>query len=419
MVTYQAEWLFSMVPGVPPIFEGTLTVDQGRVHSIDPPGRVAPDVRWEQGILLPGFVNAHTHLDLSTATTLPRPTPGEPTRWLQEVIRWRQRQSPQQVEASVHAGLQEALRFGTTLLADITTDGTSARVLANAKPHVAIRANLYRELIGFRPERIQAEQHAATNWLAPPQAAAERLKLGLAPHAPYSTSRTLYEGMSAIAAAQDTPAGLACHLAEFAEESLFLEQNRGPFADLLDQLGITDRIARLARWTEPLTGWQARPEPLLLVHGNYATPSPGPARPPGLAVVYCPRTHAAFGHPPHPVAQWRAAGVPVVLGTDSRASNPDLDILAEARFLAEIRPDLPRDWLLRAITSDAAQALGWGDSAGQLKPGVQADFVVRHDDWTSVDRRSADPLERILTSPESRHREVYLAGIRLDFSKTN
>ena len=63
-------------------------------------------------------------------------------------------------------------------------------------------------------------------------------------------------------------------------------------------------------------------------------PCPHPATiPPHSSIVYCPRTHAAFGHPPHPFRDFLARGVRVALGTDSLASNPDLDLLAEARFV--------------------------------------------------------------------------------------
>src|SRR5262249_36601051 len=93
-------------------------------------------------------------------------------------------------------------------------------------------------------------------------------------------------------------------------------------------------------------------------------------------VVYCPRTHAAFGHPLHPFRELLARGVRIALGTDSLASNPDLDILAEARFLHRLYPDMPGADLLRAITLSGAEALGWQQETGSLEPGKSADLVV-------------------------------------------
>src|SRR5439155_6487571 len=94
------------------------------------------------------------------------------------------------------------------------------------------------------------------------------------------------------------------------------------------------------------------------------------------SVVYCPRTHAAFGHAPHPFREFLARGVRVALGTDGLSSNPDLDILAEARFLHRKHPDLPGATLLRMLTLFGAEALGWAGETGSLEPGKAADLVV-------------------------------------------
>src|SRR5262249_37047928 len=109
-------------------------------------------------------------------------------------------------------------------------------------------------------------------------------------------------------------------------------------------------------------------------HGNFLRPDA--PFPPGGSVVYCPRTHAYFGHPPHPFPQLLARGVRVALGTDSLASNPDLDVLAEARFLHRLYPDAPAAPLLHMATVAGAEALDWGDEAGSLTPGKSADLVV-------------------------------------------
>ena len=112
------------------------------------------------------------------------------------------------------------------------------------------------------------------------------------------------------------------------------------------------------------------------------------------SIVYCPRTHAAFGHPPHPFREFLARGVRVCLGTDSLASNPDLDILAEARFVHRRYPDFPGDALLRMVTLSGAEALGWADEAGSLEPGKSADFVA----VPLPDRDAADPHELLFAA---------------------
>jgi cytosine/adenosine deaminase-related metal-dependent hydrolase len=93
-------------------------------------------------------------------------------------------------------------------------------------------------------------------------------------------------------------------------------------------------------------------------------------------LVYCPRTHAAFGHDPHPFQEILAKGGQVALGTDSLASNPDLNLLSEARFLHQRYPNVPGPTLLRIITLSGAEALGWDKETGSLTPGKTADLVV-------------------------------------------
>ena len=114
--------------------------------------------------------------------------------------------------------------------------------------------------------------------------------------------------------------------------------------------------------------------PALFVHCNYLrTDAPVPSN---GSIVYCPRTHAAFGHPPHPFRDFLKRGVRVALGTDSLASNPDLDLFAEARFLHQLYPDLAGATLLRMATLSGAEALGWDDETGSLDAGKSADLVV-------------------------------------------
>jgi cytosine/adenosine deaminase-related metal-dependent hydrolase len=173
--------------------------------------------------------------------------------------------------------------------------------------------------------------------------------------------------------ARSAHAPLAVHLAETQAELDLLHHRRGPFVPFLEELGAwaPDGLADSPRRVMQLCDQRV---PKLFVHGNYLAPS---ARVPRRStVVYCPRTHAFFGHPPHPFRDLLARGVRVALGTDSLASNPDLDLLAEARFLHRLHPDLPGELLLRLATLAGAEALGWDDEAGSLAPGKSADLVV-------------------------------------------
>src|SRR5205807_198685 len=123
----------------------------------------------------------------------------------------------------------------------------------------------------------------------------------------------------------------------------------------------------LIRAPEDVLHLNAGVSPFLAIHGNYLHPNtPIPAE---CTLVYCPRTHAAFGHEPHPFREFLKKGVRIALGTDSLASNPDLNVLAEARFLHERYPEVPGAALLRMATLAGAEALGWGSETGSLKAG--------------------------------------------------
>lgn len=115
----------------------------------------------------------------------------------------------------------------------------------------------------------------------------------------------------------------------------------------------------------------------LVVHGNFldAEEQKYLAEHENLSVVYCPRTHAYFGHAEHPWRSLLERGVRVAVGTDSRASNPDLSVWEELQFLRRKFPDVAGETLLRMGTKFGADALGLGDDCGTLEPGKRADFT--------------------------------------------
>jgi cytosine/adenosine deaminase-related metal-dependent hydrolase len=135
----------------------------------------------------------------------------------------------------------------------------------------------------------------------------------------------------------------------------------------------------------------------LVIHGNFLTQDEiellGQQRQ-RMSVIYCPRTHAACGHPPYPLAAMLSAGVRVALGTDSRATNPDLSLLRELRFAAARHPQTHPGELLRAATLSAAEALGLDKDIGSLTPGKRADLIVV-------------PIE---TAPRAEPHQALLAG---------
>ncbi len=393
--TLTARWLFPV--SQPPLQHGTVTISGDRIVAVEPHGSRTADIDLGNTAILPGLVNAHTHLDLSGLRGKCPPTP-DFTGWLRAVIQYRGSQNqtltPEQLETDIHTGVSESLRFGTTLLGDIDAQG-SWRVLREA----TLRSVVFRELLGLPRWKAWIATDRAKRSLKATRHHPVKITCrdGLSPHAPYSVRDSLYEEAACLANEFHVP--IATHLAETTEELELLAHQRGPFVALLSELGLWDP-AGLVSSPQRVLQVCGQVEAPVFVHCNYLPPAAG--LPLGSTIIYCPRTHAAFGHPPHPFRDFLARGIRVALGTDSLASNPDLDVLAEARFIHQKYPDVPGATVLRMATLSGAEALGWQTETGSLEPGKSADLIVlplpneENDDPHRLVLESALPVQKVL-----------------------
>lgn len=317
--TYRADWVFT--GDGEPLRDGILEVADGRIVAVSAWDRKKQvDIDLGQSLVTPGFVNAHTHLDLG-ALQGKLPAPKQFTDWLRQVVDYRRGNNTSEWDGAIRAGIAESLRHGTTCLSDISVGGRSAEPLGAT----ALDAEVALELIGMSDERVVQAVQAAQEWM---QRESDSLQLVLSPHAPYTVSYLLLASL-----AIETPwARLVMHVAETREELELLEQETGPFKEFLQSLGAwqpENLIGSIDELLDVLSGF----EDVSLIHCNYLTRDQWQRLKEDTTVVYCPRTHAYFGHEPHPYLKMLADGVPVALGTDSLASNPDLSILNECRFL--------------------------------------------------------------------------------------
>ncbi len=372
-VTYRAKWVLPI--SRPPIENGWVQVVDGQVIAV---GRGIPDTRQSVDLgevaLLPALVNAHTHLEFS-ALTSPIGTPGmRLADWIGQVVAARQ-QSPIDPAAALLRGLDGIRRSGCALVADIAT----TPVTYPRQSSFQGRLISFSEVLGLSAERATGKQSLAREhlqaYLNGRLSASDTCEItaGISPHAPYSTPYDLVAWCVAQAQAYRLP--LAMHVAESNEERALIEQGEGPFIDSLLRLVPTAR--EQFPWgpdaTLNLIKLLAAAPQCLLVHGNYLHDEEINllAKHPQMTVVYCPRTHAFFEHAKHPVDRLQLAGVRVALGTDSLASNPDLSIWEEVRWLLRHRQDLSPMDVLKMATLDGAQACG-EPRYGQLEPGSHA-----------------------------------------------
>lgn len=388
--TFTARWVFPA--SGPPLSNGLVIVRGDRIEAVEPRSARTADEDLGNVAIIPGLVNAHTHLDLSGARELIPPTdPEHFTDWLRGVIAYRRTRTPEQTQADIRAGLAECLRSGTTLIGDIASEGASWDAVAEAPT----RAVVFHEMIGLRPERATASASAALAWYQT-HSATETCRPALSPHAPYSARHSLLSGTRS-----DEEWPWSVHLAESPGELELIGSHTGPFVSFLADLGAWDASGLVRSIDTVIT--RNRLVGRLFVHCNYLDPTAARYFHGGMSIAYCPRTHAAFRHPTHPFREFLARGVRVCLGTDSLASNPDLDVLAEARFVHARYPDFPGDQLLRMVTLAGAEALGWADECGSLEVGKSADLVV----VPLPDRDAADPHELLFSDHTGERRTMF------------
>lgn len=305
----------------PPIRDAALVFEANRIIAVGPTTQVAqayPDAIIEDlgnVILMPGLVNAHTHLELSDCLCTSSPA-GEFTAWLAAMIQ-RHKLEPAELSSkviwAVAQGVEQCLRFGVTTVGDISRMCDITRPLLAFCP---LRVVSYGEVQAMAQRRHLLEDRlmAAIDTAD----ATSRLIIGLSPHAPYSVELHGYRRCLEIAKDQSLP--LATHLAESIAEADFLADHSGPFRQLWDDLlGWDQNVPRFPggpiRFAQS-TGLLSHPT--LLAHVNYCNDDEMAILARGKAsVVYCPRTHAHFQHPPHRWREMLKAGINVAIGTDS------------------------------------------------------------------------------------------------------
>jgi aminodeoxyfutalosine deaminase len=394
MLTLAARYVFP-VEG-PPIAGGRITIDAGRIVRVGEGDEyTSVDLDLGNVAILPGFVNAHTHLDLEPISPQVADGPENEVDWLRRVVEARRAGKPGSGAETARRNVVASIEAGTTLLADTTSTGQSWDAVAGSP----IRGVVFNELIGLNRLRGIETSGAAFEWLASVQTDEPdpKTRPGLSPHAPYSTAGWLYQR----AAMSKLP--LSTHLAEMPEEIELLETRGGPLRRFLEDLGAWDDewepIGRSP--ADYIRRGELRHADWIVAHGNYLDRSEfwqlRPEAAPGgqrVAIAYCPRTHARFGHAPHPYRGMLERGIVVCLGTDSLASSPTLSILDEIRFLHR-RDELARGELLLTMgTLFGAWALRADEVTGSLKAGKSADLAI----VALPDHDAADPHTLVLES---------------------
>jgi cytosine/adenosine deaminase-related metal-dependent hydrolase len=377
---YRASWIVPMSSA--PIANGAVVTEGDRIVFVGmaadaPAGRT---IDLGDAALLPGFVNVHTHLELTPLRHLLEGL--DFADWIRTLTHLRRTELSSDLDLGVAAriGIDEGLLRGITTFAD-TSD--SAGPVVSAMQSGGVRGVVYKEVFGPAPAHCAASldglQEAVT---ALRGMESDRVRIGVSPHAPYSVSRELFTATAEYAVRANLP--MAIHLAESAAEEALVTRGEGPYADNWRSRGIDPRGAH-ARSSVALLHeanvLRARP---LIIHAvrvdaeDIALLSAA-----DCPVAHCPVSNARFGHGIAPVSEMRAAGLRVGIGTDSVASNNRMDLLDEAR-VAHLMA-CARTMSSRALSATEAlwhatrgggRALELWPQLGELAVGAPADLVA-------------------------------------------
>ena len=378
---YSASWVLPIA--APPLKDGAVCVDGERIILVGPRADVvamageARHVHLGHAALLPGLVNAHSHLELTAMRGF---LEGLDFReWLRTLTE--ARRDVMDADAlldSARHGLGEALRNGITTCAD------TAESIAplTAMHEMGTRGIGYLEVFGPDPMQCPGAITGLRTRVTASRASDTALvRTGVSPHAPYTVSAALFRAVAAYARDESLP--VAVHIAESEAETMFVREGAGPFAERLRARGIA--VAPQAR------------TPIKLLHDtNVLTVSPllihtihvddddlAMIAAEGATIVHCPISNAKLGQGVAPLDRILNARVATGLGTDSVASNDRMDILGEARqatlfqAIAQRKPDaLSAHAALDLATRGGARALGLDSRIGTLEPSKDADLVA-------------------------------------------
>ena len=399
----------------PPVGDGGVLVTDGVISAIGDAGRLEPSASRRHhldGVLLPGLVNGHTHLEHTDASALA--VSGPHTAWLAAVDGLTELWQPEQWGRSAHRGVQQALRAGTTAVFDAVTRGPAVPAASRA----GLAGDSFVEIadidVDDADEVLAQAEHALT-------LPADGRRVGIGPVSPSRLGTGVLQSLAALAKRMDAP--LQIHCGESDADTAALRLGSGPHAD---------RARSLGKNYEWLEGGAPTPVRYLEAVGALGPATSlvsavridaGEARllgRLGVSVVACPRANDRLQMGPVSLDLLADAGVALALGTEGRSAAPDLDMLAEAAAWVGVArrqglhlwpsgsgPVPLEEAAVRLITADGARALGWGHRCGVLEPGRRAD-LVGIEIATSSDTVYSD----LITSGAGRQVLTLVGGVR-------
>jgi cytosine/adenosine deaminase-related metal-dependent hydrolase len=360
-----ADWVLP-VEGAP-IEDGAVAIQAGRIAAVGTVAELGAGTRYADAVIAPGFVNSHSHLEYAVYGGFGDGL-GDFAEWITLHIQRKARIGWEEFVDIARLGAAECLASGVTTVGDCSYSGATAVAAAE----LGLRAVVYLEVFGSEP--APALEHFAKIRHRVEAAFSERVRPGISPHAPYSVSLALYQACAELGLP------MATHISESSSEVTYLLSGEGAWGDYKDLL-----VEPPGRTGTHLLAEHGLLGPSLLAAHCVVVDEEeiGLLASAGSGVAHCPRSNGALGCGVAPLADLRAAGVRVGVGTDSPASAPSFDFFEELRsVLLSARARARRPDVLSAAdalelgTLGSASALGLEAEIGSLIPGKRADLVV-------------------------------------------
>lgn len=386
-ILYCARWVLPIMTEA--IEDGAVAVEGSRITAVGARASLMeqyPEASVEdfgEAAIMPGFVNAHSHLELTAMRGFLEREEGDFTAWLAKLTIARLNyMTADDLYVSAAWGALEAARAGVTTLAD-ASDAASASL--RALNDMGLRGIVYQESFGPDPRMARESFEKLKDKIAVlREFETGRVRAGVSPHAVYTVCAPLLELLTRYALDENLP--MMMHAAESEAEDLLVRQGSGPFATNLARRGIEWRAPQTSviEYLKKVGVLQARPLLAHCIHTDETDIENIVAA--GASIAHCPKSNAKLGHGRAPFAAFLNRGARVGLGSDSVASNNLCDMLEEARFAALLSRAsgdplasggmIGAREALSAATSGGARALHLDGLAGALGAGLQADLVV-------------------------------------------
>ena len=370
MRSLQGSWVLPISSS--PIRNGVVVIDQGKVVDVGSESEMsagypaASREHYPDLVILPGLVNSHTHLSLGSIRGLPKGA--GLTSWIRALVEKNAAGTAEGHDAGTQASLDRMVETGTVLVGEIMTERRGLDALEN-DPRV--HARVYFEFLGVGAESCHDSLVEAVSRLHSLSSA--RTRGGLSPHAPYSTNHQVWSS-----ALKQVEFYWSSHIAESQDEVTFLDSGTGPLAEFLKGLGIKDHspVRDHKSGLSWLDSEQLLTSRSLLVHGTQLS-KPDMARlgASDAFLCLCPGSNQWMNVGRPKVESLLEHGVNLCLGTDSWASNEDVNLFREMQLVRQWVPRLAAETILQMATQNGARALGFEAEFGSIRPGASSQLL--------------------------------------------